>query len=382
MRGSPERERKWEESERKKIVPVTCPWVFPPLSRQHKKHFRSTLLHAVSLSLARNMCKSNWEKSLRQSTRGGTSHTPFRGVSSLISSVAAATNPGALALPAAASATAATPVLLQQGATAGHCTCACALQVAALQARLASLEARLPPLYTGAVVPCSATVLGGTAGAAAASISDALQHAPPDDALYLEQLCAVEGSTGSSVGGGHPRPATPSAAILVSGSGRGAAGACAAVTAARRPAPPANMVGAISSSTVSHSPLLPPADSRPTQTLALLTQGASLSPPAPLQRTGSPSPHSHRPLRVPFLSFTALRTFENLLLLERGELPGFLGKDLKEQWWSTGSSQRSKLRRILSHMRSLGTAARESFMGPKKDGTFPFTTVYDSLRNL
>ena len=366
---------------RGKCPPVICPWVFPFLSRLHKKHFRSTLLHAVSLSLARNMRHCNWEKSLRQSTRGGTSHTSFRGVSSLISSVAAATNPGALALPAAASATAATPVLLQQGATAGHCTCACALQVAALQARLASLEARLPPLYTGAVVPCSATVLGGTAGAAAASVSGALQHAPPDEALYLEQLCAVEGSSGSCVGGG-PRPATPSAAILVSGSGRGAAGACAAVTAARRPAPPANMVGANSSSTESLSPLLPPADSRPTQTLALLTQGASLSPPAPLQRAGSPSPHSHRPLRVPFLSFTALRTFENLLLLERGELPGFLGKDLKEQWWSTGSSQRSKLRRILSHMRSLGAAARESFMGPKKDGTFPFTTVYDSLRNL
>jgi hypothetical protein len=104
--------------------------------------------------------------------------------------------------------------------------------------------------------------------------------------------------------------------------------------------------------------------------------------PSP-QGIGAPF-QSPSALCVPFPSFPELKTFGNLLLLGQGALPGYLGRDLENKWWSSGATQRSKLRQIHKHILSLATTAeRDMFMARyqptnKTDGV-AFTTVYKQL---
>jgi hypothetical protein len=266
-----------------------------------------------------------------------------------------------------------------QGTTADPCTCACAPRLAAVLERVASMEAQLALLQ--AVAGGALHGEGGAASAALASPAPcAVQPGHRGAGLSLALLGAEQGSPRGSAGREMQAP--------VPGPGHTTAPTDAS-TAISAGGPSALKALQPRLATLASLSLQQPSGvGRPTTALALKPVGAlPRSPAGPAlspQRKGALSFSSPSSVCVPFPSFPVLKTFGNLLLLGQGKLPGYLGRDLESKWWSTGDTQRSKLRQIHKHIMSLATTAeRDLFMAPylptnKMDGV-AFTKVYNEL---
>jgi len=317
-----------------------------------------------------------WKRTLRTlclpTPRAEYSHTPFPRVSS----DAVASFLGGHAQCAKPSASGDTSAMGLQGTTVGPCTCTCAPRLAAVLERVASMEAQLALLQAGA-----GGALHRESGAASAALASpapgAVQPVHTGAGLYLALLGAEQGSPRGSARGGMQAPAPVPGHITAQSDASSAisAGGPSALIALQ---PRLATLAPLSSQQLSGV-------RRPTTALALKPVGAwPRSPALSPQRKGALSFSSPSSVCVPFPSFPVLKTLENLLLLGKGKLPGYLGRDLESKWWSTGGTQRSKLRQIHKHILSLATTAeRDLFMAPylptnEIDGV-AFTKVYNEL---